>query len=392
MKKYISLLLVSILLMFSLFGCNKEEEIVRTDYNVNEKDSISIGVLVPTTGDNKNVGDDILEGLNFAKETAPSVNIDKRYELKLSVYDVNSNIEASAKKLIDDKVAAVICYAGNEEKTNEVLEGFKTVNTPLLFVDNNSKNIDGVTTAFSMSLTAAYQASVAAKFLKDEGFKKAAVVYEDNDFHKEYAESFKGTFGAATVCSYEKFNAKSIVKDYDCAFVAGNNKFAMDVAKKLKNASASFAVMMPEMFDKTSLSDTLYNGCYFLSKFESDSDNHYVTSFITMYTQMQEVTSAEITSAIAYGYDAYMLVYGALAYFNPMGGDPLSSVKNGSTEQRTETIVTTSQMVEAFGSKQYDGLVDNQMVFDDNGYFKPNYVFVDNVEGGIASMFKKFVY
>ena len=391
MKKYISLLLISILLLGAVFGCKKKEEIVRTDYTVNESDKINIGVLVPTSGDNKNIGQDIVTGLNYANKSAASVNIDKTYELSLSVYDVNSDVEAAAKKLIDQKVAAVVCYSGNEEKTQEIIKNFETVNTPLLFVDNNSKSIEETVTALSMSVPVSYQASVAAKFLKDKGYKKAAIVYEDTDSYKEFSENIKKTFGTATEYSYDDFNAKTVTKDYDCAFVVGNNKFSLDVTKKIKSASSGFTVMMPELFDKDAASSSTFNGCYFLSKFESDSDNHYVTSFITGYTKQNHVSASDISAAIVYGYDAYMLIYGALAHFNPLGSDPLASVKNGSSEQ-DEVTISTKMMLDALKEKQYLGVIDSNMVFEDNGCIKPSFVYVDSVEGGIASMHKKFVY
>ena len=379
--------------MCAVFGCNKE--IVRTDYNVNESDTIKIGVLVPISGENKNIGEDIVTGLKYANELAATVNIDKSYELSLSVHDVNSDVEAAAKKLIDEKVASIVCYCGSEDKKEEVLKGFETVNTPLLFIDmfadNNNESTAELATSLSLSVSASYQASVAANFLKDKGYKKAAIVYEDNDCYKEYSSSFKKTFGSATEYSSDYFNVKTITKDFDCAFVAGSNKFALDVTKKLKSASSGFTVMMPEMFDKDSVSSSTYNGCYFLSKFESDSDNHNVTRFISQYTQQNNVSSSDISSAIVYGYDAYMLVYGALQHFNPMGSDPLASVKNGSAEQ-TEVTISTRMMLDALKEKQYLGVVDTNMVFDDKGCIKPTFIYVDSVEGGIATMHKKFVY
>lgn len=393
MKKYLSLLLLSIILITVAFGCNGAGEIERTDYNVNEKETITIGVIVPTSGDNKNIGDDILEGLNFAKSTAPAVNIDKRYELNLSVYDTNGDVNAAAAKLIEQKVAAVVCYGGNAQKTDEILKSFETVNTPLLFVDNNSKNIASTATAFSMSVPTSYQASVASKFLKDEGYSKVAVVYEDNEYYKEFSASFKSAFGSATEYPYADFNASSVTKNFDCAYVIGNNKFAVDVTKQLKSASAGFSVMMPEMFDKNAMASDTFNGCYFLSKFETDNDNHYATDFISFYTQQKGVSSSEITSAIAYGYDAYIMVYGSLAHFNPMGSDPLAAVKNGSSEEQTSVVVTTSQMVDILKKEPNNStIIDTHMLFDENGSIKPAYVFVDNVDSGVVSMHKKFVY
>ena len=393
MKKYLSLLLITIILLISAFGCSGTGEIVRTDYNVNEKETITIGVIVPTSGDNKNIGDDILEGLKFANEFEPVVTIDKEYKLELSVFDTNGDIAAAASKLIEQKVAAVVCYGGNLQKTDEILKGFETVNTPLVFVDNNSKNLATASNSFSLSVPATYQASVTAKFLKDEGFKKVAVIYEDNEYYKDFSASLKSTFGNATEVAYADMNVNSITKDFDCAFVAGNNKFAMDVAKKVKAASADFAIMLPEIFDKGAISSSSYNRCFYLSKFETDNDNPFAVDFTNFYTQQRGVSAADITPAIAYGYDAYIMIYGSLAHFNPIGSNPLEAVKNGASAQQSSVTVTTAQMIETLKQIPNNSTITEiNTSFDENGHIKPSYIFVDSVVDGVSTMQKKFVY
>lgn len=398
MKKYIALFLSLILLMFCGCSQNKSdtEEVARTDYNVNDAEVIKIGVLTPS--DNE-VGNDVLEGIKFASEMASRVNIDKAYQLELSVCDLSDDIDLSAKKLIEEKVAAVICYGSDYAKTNSVIDSFKTSSTPLVFIDNNSKKIEENSTSFTISSAATYQASVLAAFMQSENYKNGVIIYEDNDYCKELSESygslFEENYGINTTSykSAEDVDYNSIINGSEFVFVIGNNRFSQVTAKAIKEKSQDIPVILTEMYKSQSFENSLYNDCYFLSKFETDSENHYVTDFISVYSKMKDVTASEISAAIAYGYDSYMLIYGALGSLNPnSGASPLDSVKNGSADTKSVTI-TASQIGDALRKegKVYDGVIDS-IAFEKDGTFKPSYIFIDSVEGGSPYMLNKFVY
>lgn len=401
MKKFLSLFFAVLLLAFC--GCSQDSadsEKERTDYIINENEEITIGVIAPLSSENASIGNDVLSGVEFANNMASSVNIDKRYNIKLSVYDCQENLEETAEKLISDKVAAVICYGADYEKTNIIIDSFESSATSLLFIDSCSDKISDNSTSLTLSAPATYKASVLASYISNEGFKDGAIIFEANDYNEDFAESFasllKDTYGVSTeVVEYsEGTDIGSVAENKEFAFVAGNNDFSSRITKALKETVSDLPVFLTEMYRSFDFADTLYDDTYFLSKFEFDENNHYVTDFMNVYSNVTNVSKSEISAAVAYGYDAYMIIYGALGSLNPNSTvNPLDSVKNSSDIENKTIEITASQVYDAVtkGGKVYGGPIDT-ITFETDGTMKPSYIFIDGVNSGTPYMVNKFVY
>ena len=77
MKRFSAIILVLTMLMaVSFFGCKKDEPV---NYQVNAQDTINIGVILPDNEMYRSSGQKVLEGINFANATAQRINIDKEY-------------------------------------------------------------------------------------------------------------------------------------------------------------------------------------------------------------------------------------------------------------------------------------------------------------------------
>ncbi len=401
MKKHLAILLV--LFLFVFCGCQNSADNTdrnRTDYIINDNDEIIIGVIAPKTGDNSSVGNDIISGVEFANNMASAVNIDKRYQIRLLVCDIEEDITKNAEKLIAEKASAVICYGTDFEKTNSIIDAFKESTTPLIFTDCYSDSIEENSTSITMSAPSNYKASVLASFISGDGCKNGTVIYENNTYSEAFAENFisllKDTYGVSSgMVAYDKnLNLSTTLANSDFVFVVGNNGLSTQIAKSVKKSNNNIPVYMTEMYRSQNFEDMLFNNTFFLSKFEADEENHYVTDFINVYSNVKEVGKSEVSSAIAYGYDAYMIIYGALGSLNPnSSSNPLDSVKNNANKEDQTIAINASQVFDAIvnDGKVYGGPIDT-IVFEDNGTFKPSYIFVDGVQNGSPYMINKFVY
>jgi len=401
MKRFFALMLA--LLLMILCGCSKsgdEEDVVREDYIVNDNEVVKIGVLTPLSGDDAVIGKEVLEGVEYACKLHDNIHINrKKYSIELVTSDTADDINKFAEKIIDEKAAAVICYAGNYDTTNNVIDAFKTVNTPLLFVDNNSEKIAETVNSISMTMSSEYQSSVLSSYLFGEGKKSGTVVYEDNEYYKNYAETFGHLFEKNSGASVDLIAYSDDINISDSsqfAFVIGNNSFCVSASKSLKDNNSDLLLILPEIYDNSLVSSSEFDGCIFLSKFEADSENNMVTDFINACVKLEGKSDSDISAAFAYGYATYNAIYGALGDQTSYGNtnDPLNAVKND-TENKSDDVkeisISTSQLLETIKTKleiQY-GVIDF-LKFDENGILKPTYVFVDGVEYGKPYVINKF--
>ncbi len=391
MKRIISaVLLMIIILSVVLTGCGKSN-----DYIINSENVVKIGVILSTSYD-ESYGMQVLDGIMYAAELAPSVNMKGKHSIELSVYDVNDNMEEIASKLISDKVAAVICAAGTKEKSDEIINAFDGAPTPLLFVDCYSDKIISDDESYMISIPYSYQSSVLTSYWIAEGYKNGAVICADDSYSKGFAKNFKETFlssGGSQVNEYVydenilTFDSGEVaLSDPEFVFIIGNNNDCKEVYSLLDTIGVNASIAFSEMFDKTCLETSKYNNTLFISKLEIDVNNYIGADFLSVYSSTKNVMKADVSSAVAYGYDAYMLVYGALMGFNTSYD---SDSEKSETEANTE--VTVSEVKSALSEIVHLGVTDS-INFDDSGIVNTNFVYLSTIENSNALMLNRYNY
>lgn len=384
MKKFIAfVLLIVCILSFTLTGCSGTNSYVIQNENV-----ITIGVILSQSEDGF-YGAKVLEGINFASELASTVNMNGKYAVRLSVCDINDDISASVTKLVEDRVCAVICAAESKSKSDEIISAFDEYDTPLLFIDCYSNEVVSDEESFAISVPYNYQSSVAASYFTSEGLTNGTVVYADNDYSAAFADVFGSTFissGGTNVQKVTEYDTQAILSDgSEFVFIIGDPAFSNEVYKSFKSAGAEIPVMTSEIFDKTSYESTDYNDMLYISKFESDVNNYIGADFYSMYSSSKNISKDDVTSAEAYGYDAYMLVYGALMGF----GSSYSANSEKDTAEKGE--VTTTEMKTAVSQIVHLGVTDS-ISFDVSGLVNTNFVYLSQIQNSHSSMINRYNY
>lgn len=394
MKRKISILLILILVVSGfLTACNKDSDILT--YQVNSGDTIYIGALLPISGDYKSQGEFLSDGILFAQKTAENINIDKDYKIELLTKDI-TDLDSAYTEFVNKKVSGVICCGTDKATTDSIITKFKDTSIPLIFTDNYSSGISESKTAFSIAISDFYKASCMASHLDAENLRKGAVLILDDDPEKQTfadmlaksAES-SGIVVTKYFASGENANYKpqSIVSmDYEFICIDGSVLDSLSAVKSLREQGFLGEVIISEVADKTMLENDC-NGIAFINKFDYDDDNYIGSDFLNVYGN-----NADISSAVAYGYDAYLLMYQALLSFAKDSGAPLTAVKNNSNDGNTEdTVITTKDLIKSLHEITYYGVTDT-ISFDDNGITKVNFLYVHEIQGDCAVMLNKFKY
>ncbi len=400
MKKSISILILFTILTSSvLFGCKKENTTI-IDYIINENDTINIGVIVPQSGDYKEYGENVLAGIEYAHTLAPQVQIDKNYNLNLITEDTESDLPTVADKMINNKVAAIICAGTNKEKTDLIINQFASTAIPLIFVDNHSELITNTEKVFSISISTDYQVSVATSHFIEKSYRNGAIILaDDSEYSSLFAQKFQDTFtsnGGESVSTYyfsgdsENFRANAIAgAGLDFAFVVGDSLTQKKIHTQLIGGGFASEIMFSEVFEKTILEAEDFNGISFISSFEPDDLNNTGTVFLDSYSTQSKINESDINASTAYGHDAYMTLYTSLC----PNDDPLGMFKNNEeSSESTESSITTTQLKDKIKAVEYYGGVTDTIIFDSNGTVKPTFLYINNIENSNSVMLNRYDY
>lgn len=401
MKRFSAfVLLFTIILSISLFGCKKDQPV---NYQVNSENIINIGVLLPDNEIYRSSGQKVLEGINFANVTAQTINIDKEYTISLIVR-YESQIQNAYEEFIDNKVSAVIAYGGDSYTTDLITHKFADTDIPVIFTDNWSKSIADTDNVFSISASHTFEASALAGYISEQGYKKGALVKINNgqdlyqDFSEVFSASLEQNFGI-TLTTYEAegkkpdYNAESIAAGgYEFVCVYADTVSAASYIEEMKEAGVKAEFLMGEVTDKTLLENDAFEGVSFLSKFEYDDENYIGSDFINVYSDKMTIPVSDNNAAIAYGYDAYVLVYEALKTFSTTGNDLLGAVGNAQSATEAENVtISITDMLNAFKNITCYGVTD-EIKFDETGLNSAEFIYVDTIQSQKAMMMKKYSY
>lgn len=376
------------LICICLCGCNADKSMPednKKDYKINNGGIINIGVIAPATGDNADVGNDIVTGVRFANSLAEGVNIDSTYLVNLYVYDLNENIKDTAKALIESNVAAVICAGTDYEKTNAVINAFDEYSTPVIFTDSFSDAITSSSNVYSLAVPYSYQSSLVSAYLASENLMNGTVICSDDKYSMTFANSFKSIFEGqgGNVSIKNEVNEES----EDFVFIIGNDAYTKKTAETIKALNPDVNVVLSEVYNKNSFENETLQDVFLVSKFEADVENNHIgTDFINVYSDINGVADVDISSAVAYGYDAYMIIYGALAKCNPNSTDVVNNTHDNST-----LSVNVSQINKSLKDFIYYGVTDS-ITFNDKGLVDTKFIYLDKIENSKAAMLNRYEY
>ena len=186
------------------------------------KDTITIGINAPITGDIPKVG----EGTKFAAQmwladikAAGGLKVgEKMYQVELVIEDneakAESAVKVNTKMITEDEVLVIVGPQASKQAVpgGEVANNYKTpMITPWSTNPDSTKDRPYV---FRGCFLDPFQGPVLANFIKEEfGFKKAAVLYDvASDYPKGLAEFFKKAWedlhGPGSVVAFESFTTK----------------------------------------------------------------------------------------------------------------------------------------------------------------------------------------
>lgn len=397
MKKIASLILIlSLLLTFALTGCSNEI----SDYSIIDNNTVKIGVLVPSSGEFSNIGQDVISGVEYANSLASTVNIKENCSIELIIKDLSQGIPDAATDLIEEKAAAVICYASNESNTEEIIKAFEESSVPLLFIDVINSTIQSTDKLFSLAISSEYQISALSTYISGKGYTKGSVVCTtNNSYSKSFAELFASSLKSINceVTNYNygteeaSYNAGTVIaSNNEFVFIVGNLADSLNIHTDLIQSRFTGEIILSEMYDKTLLEKEEYNELTFISKFEPDDINYIGTDFINVYSDAYDISSDKITSSITYGYDAYMLIYDALSSFNPSLQNSILS-SNSSTAEASEAVdvILASDLTKAISATQHMGATDT-IVFNEKGTVLCNFLYINTIENSNSTMLDRY--
>ncbi len=309
-------LAVLIILVLLAVGCVSQQ--------ANQQEVIRIGVIAPLTGPLADLGESVRNSieLNHAK------NAPARIEVKFEDDRSCNPAEAAtaANKLINvDNVSVLITVCSSSTlaavpiaESHKITVVSPVAATPLL--TNKSAYV------FRISASSVLSSQEAAKLAANLGFRKAAIIYEQNDYPVGWKNSFRATFESlnGTVVEEEAFSSgetdfrtyltKAREKKPDLLLVTVLSPLAgSNIVKQARELNISAQIIGNEIlayqaFLKNSIG---YSEDVYASVYKYNPDSAEFRQFIRDYSNMfgKNVTE-EIYGAL--GYDAYTLVLDAL--------------------------------------------------------------------------------
>ncbi len=395
-KRILCILLIIIILTFMLFGCSGKA--ATGDVFLVSDNTFTLGVLLPF---DDSYSTQVEQGVSFANSLAASVKLDEAVSIEYiaSYYSDSSDVKAKAQELVD-KGASVIVYGGDDYPSfNEFASFSAEIGLPVISLSPFEEKLESM---FTLSLSPKYMSSCAATYAMDCGAKKLAVVSENSsDYYSDFARTFSSTIKSYMsveptlyYCEgeHENYSVSSVVSgDYDFLFLLSGSHNRQKLVSDLRSGGFSGKIMLTEVWEKNSVTDDKFNNCSFFSKLEPDSSNNISTVFYSTFSAFNtELSAEELSSAVAYGYDAYMTAFEALKLFAPT--EVGSMFKNDNTESTQSCFnsrdIKASDYISALDTLLYQGVTD-KISFKNNSSVT-TYIYVDDISNGDCVFQKKY--
>lgn len=390
------IIVITILLFFvmstSLTGCTTYNNFKAAfiDKEGETEDTVRIGVFEPLSGENKVQGEMEKMGIELAHQLYP-LALGKKVEL---IYADNKSdlavAETMAKELMEKRPAVVL---GSYGSTFSLIgsDVFKAATTPAIAITCSNPLVTSSSEYyFRVCYVEAFQGVAAAKYAVEEmEVKKAAILRPSHD---DYAAAVCQTFadkfvtltddGQAIVSQTEyETGDKTVAKQLkeidqsgaEVIFLPGEVEDAANIMKEAKKLHMKAIFLGTDKWENQKLIDlggTAVDGAIFSTYFDPESAVTKTTDqFITAY-QEQYGKDAEPESAVALGFDAYLVAIDAI---NRSG-----TAVDGKAIK--ETLQKTKSFPGASGNITFDKNGDSIKSVFIKTIQKGKFVYIDTVE------------
>lgn len=324
-KKLLCLSLAAVMGMGLLSGCGSKPA------QSGEK-IVKIGVFECTTGENGGGGQLEVDGIEYARQTKPTVTIGgEEYKVELVISDNKSDKSEAANAasyLVNEGVSVVI---GSYGSAVSIAAGsvFKDAEIPAIGCSCTNPQVTlGNDYYFRVCFLDSFQAKVLAYYAMEQGFEKAAVLTQIGDDYSiglgQFFEDYYADLGGDIVSSqsYPANNAdySALLQNIktsgaQCVFAPSSITAAPVMLQQAQSLGLDVVFMGPDTWDNADMINTAEGGAagctenLICSTFFDDSGED-VADFVNGYKAAFNAENVNVVTALSY--DAYMAAVQAI--------------------------------------------------------------------------------
>ena len=328
MKKFLACALSAALMLGTLVGCGGGSD-ASTDSG--EK-VIKVGVFEPTTGENGGGGQLEVDGIKYANQVKPTVNIGgEEYKVELVISDNKSDKSEAANAasyLVNEGVSIVL---GSYGSAVSIAAGsvFKDAEIPAIGCSCTNPQVTlGNDFYFRVCFLDSFQAKVLAYYAMEQGYTKAAVMTQVGDdysiglgeFFKDYFVGYGGEIVSdqsfpANNADYSALLQNIKASGAQCVFAPSSITAGPVILQQAQALDMDVVFMGPDTWDNADMVNTAEGGSagcaegYICSTFFDDSAAD-VADFVNGYKTAFNTDTVNVVTAL--GYDAYMVALQAI--------------------------------------------------------------------------------
>lgn len=328
-----------------------------------EADEIRIGVITPLSGDSAKYGEDIKRGYDLAVEEINSKGDIKGKKLRLIYEDSEGKpgkAVAAAQKLIHGNKVIAILGALWSSPTLAVAPIAEENNVLLLSSGSSSPKVTNAGDyTFRNEISEAYGGEIAARLYFDQGFKKIAVLYLNNDYGVGLNDFTVDTYAklGGTVTISEAFEQDE--KDFRTQLLKVKNTSPQAVLIVSYKEAILIIRQMHElgMADIQVLGSTLFEDAEIVEKLGDLAHGVIYSYYGTFYPESEEPIIQDFLTRFRRQYECNP------SYYAPIGYDAVKILS-----QAIEKGGFTSEKIKAalYKIKDFPG-VSGTTSFDENG-------------------------
>lgn len=293
---------------------------------------IKIGVFEPTTGENGGGGQLEVNGIKYANQVKPTVNIGgEEYKVELVISDNKSDKSEAANAASYLVNAGVSIVLGSYGSAVSIAAGsvFKEAEIPAIGCSCTNPQVTlGNDFYFRACFLDSFQAKVLAYYAIQQGYTKAAVMTQVGDdysiglgeFFKSYFEGYSGQIVSdqsfpANNADYSALLQNIKASGAQCVFAPSSITAGPVILQQAQALDLDVVFMGPDTWDNADMVNTAEGGAagcaegYICSTFFDDSSED-VADFVNGYKAAFNTDTVNVVTAL--GYDTYMVALEAI--------------------------------------------------------------------------------
>jgi branched-chain amino acid transport system substrate-binding protein len=294
-----------------------------------KSETIKIGLAAPLSGDSAEYGEAFKKGAELSVKLANDAGGIDGKKIELVVQDDKGDPKEAAnvanKFANDNSILAVVGHFNSSATLAAAPIYNKNKVVEISPASSSPKVTDAGEYTFRVITTDAFQGEYVAKWSKDEGFKKAAIIYEQTDFGVGLSTVFKKTakeigikivanesYVASQTKDFSSILTKIKEKQPDVLFVGGLYNEAALIAKQSKQLGLEVQIMGVDSLYSDALikmGGDAVEGVMAPGFFHPNSENEKTKEFVNAY---KKAYNEEPGTYAAYTFDATSIIIEAI--------------------------------------------------------------------------------